>query len=392
MAFSTGGRRDSVNRTNQSFVVRQGPFTEKHLQGMLNLLHLSAVLQTPKITFPLVFELLIWLCYVGMYKYSNLVQQAHLPHISHTSFPYPLVGIYGVVITLYLIPYYRWAVPKLLYHKRYKWLLSATVLLLVFFCVYNNAAIAWLFSRFTNGQLHLYFERLSRARFVNFDLLLTDLLAFFCLAFARYSHNNETLRRKIETDHLSLQLGMLKAQLQPHFLFNTLNGLYAMSLAGAAETPRYILLLSQMMQYILYDCDQEQVNLNDELNFMQGYFELEQKKFPGADIKLRVEGSTDGINLPPLLFLPLMENSFKHGRHKITDQALVHATLKVTQRQTIFTIVNDVLPHTSAAAKGGIGLVNLEKRLTLYYPEGKHHLAVTHSPNTYQAVLTIQHA
>jgi len=342
-----------------------------------------------------VFELLIWLCYVGMYKYSYLIEQAHLPHISNSSFPYLEICLYGIAITLYFIPYYRWVVPKLLDQSRYWWLFLATVVLLLFFSILNNAAMGWLFMQFTKGPLHHYFYLLNQARFVDFNLLVTDLLAFFCLAFARFSHQNEMIRRKVETDHLNLQLSMLKAQLQPHFLLNTLNGLYGMSLTGSKETPRYILLLSQMMQYILYDCDRERVNMEGELTFMKGYFEMEQKKFPGADIKLEVTGSTGSIHVPPLLFLPLIENSFKHGRHKLTDSAAVNASLKMQGEQVVFTIVNDVLPKVAPdeeATKGGIGLSNLEKRLELYYPDGRHQLAVTEDEHTYTATLTLKHS
>ncbi len=346
----------------------------------------------PKLTFPLVFELLIWLCYVGMYKYSYLVQQANLPHIKGASFPYLEICGYSFAITLYLIPYYRWVVPKLLDRKQYGFLFVATAILLLLFSVWNNAFIAWLFMQYAYGPLHHYFNLLHQARFVDFNLLVTDLLAFFCLAFARFSHHNEEIRRQIETDHLNLQLSMLKAQLQPHFLFNTLNGLYGMSLTGAKDTPRYILLLSQMMQYILYDCDQEKVDINDELTFMNGYFELEQKKFPTAKITFEATGKMSGIRLPPLLFLPLIENSFKHGRHKITDNAMVAAKLKVHNNHIEFSIVNEVLPQISSPEKeqkGGIGLYNLNKRLELYYPGRHHQLTVNRNEFTYSAIMSL---
>lgn len=370
-------------------------FIENNLHRITNLLHLSIVLKRTKLTFPLVFELLIWLFYVGMYKYSYLIEQAHLPHISNSSFPYFEVCLYGLAITLYLIPYYRWAVPKLLDQRRYWWLTGITVVLLLFFSIWNNAAIARVFMQFTNGPLHRYFDLLNQARYIDFNLLVTDLLAFFCLAFARFSYQNEVMRRKIETDHLALQLSMLKAQLQPHFLFNTLNGLYGMSLTGSKETPRYILLLSQMMQYILYDCDKERVDMDGELIFMQGYFELEQKKFPGAQINFEAAGSMGNIRIPPLLFLPLIENSFKHGRHKLTDDAKVNATLEMQGDHVVFSIVNDVLPMvnpTEKAPKGGIGLRNLQKRLALYYPDGRHKLAVVQDEYNYTATLTLKHS
>ncbi|KQM47068.1 sensor histidine kinase [Chryseobacterium sp. Leaf201] len=352
------------------------------------------MLKIPKFTFPVVFEWLIWLFYVGIYKYSYFVEQSDLPHIPETNFPYPEICAYGFAVTLYLIPYYRRAVPKMLESRRYGLLLISTIVLLLFFSIFNNAVIARLFMGFTNGPLHHYFNLHYKARYVDFNLLLTDFLAFSCLAFARYSYHKELINRLIETDHLKLQISMLKSQLHPHFLFNTLNGLYGISLTHSEDTPRYILILSQMMQYILYDCDQDYVEISDEIDFIKGYFELEQKKFPAANISFKVNGIANNIKIPPLLFLPLIENSFKHGRHKLIDHAEVNARLTVYDDHTEFIISNDVLPEIlliNKEKKGGIGLANLHQRLNLYYSGHRHQMTVLQNEHTYSTTLILKH-
>ncbi|MDT3402651.1 sensor histidine kinase [Mucilaginibacter terrae] len=352
------------------------------------------MLKNIKFTFPTVFEILIWVFYVTLYKYSYLLEQSRLPHISNNDLPYLHICLYAICSSLYLVPYYRWAVPKLLDKKRYWLLLGVTLILLLVVSVYNNAAFAWLFALFTKEQpVGKYFEVLAKARFVDFNLVLTDLLAFFCIAFARFSYQNEVKRHRIETDHLQLQLSMLKTQLQPHFLFNTLNGLYGMSLTGSKDTPRFILLLSQMMQYILYDCDKETVQLGDEVSFLKGYFELEQKKFPNASISFIVPEHLDELAITPLLFLPLVENSFKHGKHKLSDNASVEAELKLTADSLIFTISNHVIDDVPVAMRsaraGGIGLINIKKRLELYYT-GKYEFTTGKNNNMYIAQLTLK--
>lgn len=352
------------------------------------------MLKIPKFTFPIVFEWLIWLFYVGIYKYSYFVEQSGLPHLSNTNFPYLEICAYSFAVTLYLIPFYRWAVPKMLEHKHYGFLLISTALLLVFFSVFNNAVIAWLFKGITRGPLHYYFTLRYQSRYVDFNLLLTDFLAFSCLAFARYSYQKEVTSRLIETDHLNLQIKVLKSQLHPHFLFNTLNGLYGISLRNPEDASHYILILSQMMQYILYDCDQDYVDMNEEIDFIKGYFELEQKKFPAAHISFNVNGTSNNIKIPPLLFLPLIENSFKHGRHKLIDHAAVNARLTIQDDHIEFIISNDVLPKIvliNEEKRGGIGLINLHKRLNLYYNRHRHQITVSHNEQTYSTTLILKH-
>ncbi|UEG51920.1 sensor histidine kinase [Mucilaginibacter daejeonensis] len=352
------------------------------------------MLKSFKITFPAVFEILVWIFYVSIYKYSYRIEHSGLPHQEGNNFPYLEICLYSIFSTLYLVPYYRWAVPRLLEKKRYWLLFCLTAVSLSLVSVYNNAAIAWIFQLFKqNGITRSYFAGLTKVRYVDLDLALTDLLAFFCVAFARYSYKSELKRHSVETDHLKLQLNMLKTQLQPHFLFNTLNGLYGMSLTGSKDTPRFILLLSNMMQYILYDCDKEFVSLADEIDFLKGYFELEQKKYPSVSIELLTPANVPDIQIPPLLFLPLVENSFKHGKHKLTDNATVMAELKIHNDRLSFSIINDMMGNAPVLPTpdrvGGIGLVNVKRRLELYY-RGMHQFITSNADGKYVAEILIE--
>lgn len=290
-----------------------------------------------------------------------------------------------------IIPYYRWAIPKLLYRKKYSAVFLITVLYFVFLTPYINISLAWLFKHISVGDPeYVYFNRLGSGYYLDWNLIVTDSIAFLSIAISRFSYHNEKMRHKVETDHLQLQLSMLKAQLQPHFLFNTLNSLYGMSLTQSKDTPRFILLLSQMMQYILYDCNQEEVSLEEEVNFLKGYFEIEQKKFPDALIQFKVPEEIPTIKMPPLLFLPLVENAFKHGRHKLENNAGVRATLTVEKDVLSFRIENEILPSKPSNSRhGGIGLVNIRKRLELYYP-GKNELQIQESGGTYTVHLMIK--
>lgn len=124
---------------------------------------------------------------------------------------------------------------------------------------------------------------------------------------------------------------------------------------------------------------------------MEGYFELEQKKYPEASISFFVHDIPPEIQLPPMLILPLIENSFKHGRHKIENNSMVSAELTVKNHKLEFQIKNDKMAITSFPSKtlhGGIGLVNIKKRMELYYPE-RHELLLTETEQSYNAKLII---
>lgn len=331
------------------------------------------MLKKTSFNFPFILEILIWIFYVAFYKYSYFLESVHLPRIPNNDFPYLEICLYAICITLCLVPYYRWAVPKLLQQKRYGWLFILTAFVFVFLMPYLQNVIAWVFEIVTRGwAVHPFFDHQFNGFFLDWNLILTDSIAFLCISFSRFSYQSEQLRHQIEMDHLQLQLSQLKSQLQPHFLFNTLNSLYGMSLTGSKETPRFILLLSQMMQYILYDCNNEKVTLKEELIFLQGYFEIEQKKFPGAKIYLEIADDLPDITVPPLLYLPLVENSFKHGRHRFEDGAGVVGRVAFYHKTLSFSIANErvlVAPVPHQSYRGGIGLSNIRQRLELYYPK-----------------------
>ena len=355
--------------------------------------------------FPLLFEVLVWLLYVGLYRYDHYVEEAarHYAH-ERSNFPFPQLILFAGLATVYVLPWYRLLLPALLRQRRYGLLAAGSLVYLWWGIKLSTWLAAALLGPVAAppvlvGFYHSYqpdWHQLLQLRQPHLSLLLTDALAFGCVAFGRFAFENEQHRRLIERDHAALQLTQLRAQLQPHFLFNTLNSIYGLSLAGSPDTPRFILLLSELMRYVLYDSGRDAIALPEEVAFLENYFEMEQRKYPGARIVLRIEGDVAGRQVPPLLLLPLVENSFKHGRHHFSDQASVEATLTATPGQLHFVIENDRLPALAAAPalpsqgrSGGIGLANIRQRLALYYPHA-HELRLSEPNGRYRAELTLR--
>ena len=353
--------------------------------------------------FPLIFEILMWGLYVGLYKYSFYLEEAAtLQPPTRANFPYPQLMLFAPLATLYVLPYYRWLVPRLLRQRHYALLAVGSLLYLWWGIKVNTWLAAALlgpvaatpaladYYRYVLVDWHQLFQRYQP----HLQLLFTDALAFGCVAFAQFAFANEQRRRLLERDHLALQLEQLKSQLQPHFLFNTLNSIYGLSLAGSPDTPRFILLLSELMRYVLYDSGKEYIALPEEITFLENYFEMEQRKYAGASITFSATGVAGAaLQVPPLLLLPLVENSFKHGRHHYSDNASVEATLNTTPGRLHFVIENDMLPEMPVAAggkrSGGIGLANIRQRLNLYYPNA-HELVLSEHDGRYRAELTLR--
>jgi hypothetical protein len=352
--------------------------------------------------FPLVFELLVWALYVGLYKYNYFMEYSRLHAADHPNFPFPQLILFAIAASLYVVPYYRWLLPTLLRRRRYAALLIVGAVFYLWWGIKLNttlAAGAFLpmaspppLTHFYQYYYQLGIKQLASPAMPYLLLLLTDFLAFSCVGFVRVAFEQEARRRQIEKEHAALQLEQLKAQLQPHFLFNTLNSIYGLSLVGSPETPRFILLLSELMRYVLYDSGREYIALPEEVTFLENYFEMEQRKYAGASICFKAEGNgLAELQVPPLLLLPLVENSFKHGRHHFSDVASVDATLTATAGTLRFVIENDMLPEpppATARRSGGIGLQNIRQRLNLYYP-GAHELRVSEHAGRYRAELTL---
>lgn len=179
-------------------------------------------------------------------------------------------------------------------------------------------------------------------------------------------------RKDLETQRMQSEIKFLKSQINPHFLFNTLNSLYALTLKKSDKAPEIVIKLSEMMRYMLYECNERRVPLYKEVNYIRNYLDLEELRQSGpSDIQFKVEGRVNDQMIAPLIFIPFLENSFKHGLNHQLDAGYVHVVLKVLGNKLLLRILNSKpgkTPVPSEKPSGGIGLVNVERRLNLLYP------------------------
>lgn len=166
------------------------------------------------------------------------------------------------------------------------------------------------------------------------------------------------------------QLRYLRAQLNPHFLFNTLNSIYSLSLQKSDRAPEVVVRLADIMRYLIYECDEDSIPLDKEIDFIRNYIEIEKIRHQ-ADIRLTVEGHTDGVRIEPFLFISFIENSFKHAMDNSFNEPFIYITIKVANGQLTLNVINSTDADLEMQAKriNGKGIAHSRSLLELLYPK-----------------------
>lgn len=172
-----------------------------------------------------------------------------------------------------------------------------------------------------------------------------------------------------EQERITAQLQLLKAQLHPHFLFNTLNNIYSFALERSSKTPQMVLKLSSLLSYMLYDCKADEVLLEKEVDVMKNYIDLEKERYGDKlDISVNIRGDIQDKYITPLLILPFLENAFKHGTSEQLEKPWMSVDIAVKDHMLQCKVVNSKNEWVPFS-ENGVGIQNLKQRLQLLYPE-----------------------
>lgn len=194
---------------------------------------------------------------------------------------------------------------------------------------------------------------------------------------------------RAEEERLHAELAYLKAQINPHFLFNTLNSIYSLTLEKSDRAPAAIVRLSSMMRYVLLDTGKGKVPLEQEINYLADYINLQQTRFESfLQIDFSVTGRPEGKKIIPLLLIPFVENAFKHGVNP-EEPAPIHIRIIIEDRQLQLQVSNrKVAIQPPSTDPGGLGIPNTQQRLDIFYP-GQHTLLIEDNPATFAISLTL---
>ena len=227
----------------------------------------------------------------------------------------------------------------------------------------------------------------SQMEFFLFTFIILGISTIFKIITDWIRHQN--VKRELERQTMRSELRFLKSQINPHFLFNTLNNLYALTLKKSDKAPEIVLKLSEMMRYMLYECNERRVPLRKEVNYLSNYLDLERLR-QGKNMKIdfTLNGNVGNQKIAPLMFIPFLENSFKHGLNQVAE-GFVHIHIDVQDYELEMSIENSkpAIPKMNHRS-GGIGLQNVQRRLDLLYPE-QYELKIDNQPEKYIVHLKI---
>lgn len=202
---------------------------------------------------------------------------------------------------------------------------------------------------------------------------------------------SERSKKKLAEEKLSAELNFLKSQVHPHFLFNTLNNLYALTLIKSDKTSDVVLKLSGVLDYMIYKSNEQFVSLSNELEMLGNYVELEKLRYnERLDLEYVITGETAGYQIAPLILLPFVENSFKHGASNDRANPKISIKLKTDKKYLQLNVVNSIKGEgiKDESLHVGIGLKNVRRRLELIYP-GAHNLEVEKTDSEFKVKLVI---
>ncbi|HMW39825.1 MAG: histidine kinase [Saprospiraceae bacterium] len=326
-------------------------------------------------------QIMIWmilfliLAYIGPehWKLTHLIAWAFL----NTLF-------YIVVANLNLYLYF----PKFLQSNSFILFISA----LIGTCLIASPLKLWINQFLCQSESSPCAEWITDPKFHFISLLIVgSVSSLIRIPFDWLRVQNE--KKTLQTRTIESELQFLKNQINPHFLFNTLNNLYALTLKKSEYAPDMVLKLSDMLRYMLYECNETVVPLSKEIQYIRNYLDLEKLRLSReANIQLNIEGDSEGIKVAPLLFIPFIENSFKHGLRNHQGAAFINIYFGISNELN-FQIINsksmDMPGFGRSKPSGGIGLTNVRKRLELIYPD-MHRLNISDEPDQFIINLTLK--
>ncbi len=278
-------------------------------------------------------------------------------------------------------------IPRFYLRKRYLWYFASLLLAILGIVILHSYLD---FAYFWNRRLPVpedwpFSERLwERGRFpliapifFKTAVFLSCTLASTLYESTRLANQQERRTQLLEKEKLATEVQFLKSQINPHFLFNALNNVYTLSLIRSERTPEVVMKLSEMLRYMLYESGQARVPLQKEVRYIRHYIALQQMKQPRPlAVETDLPDVGEQLMVAPLLFAPIVENGFKHGKIGADEHSWIRIDLAVQNGELDFHVSNTIPPKFSdRSSKGGIGLKNIQRRLELLYPH-RHHLSI----------------
>jgi two-component system, LytTR family, sensor kinase len=317
---------------------------------------------------------------------------------------YTLAGFISSIIVAQILTSYLtvlvW-IPRFLYRRQYLWFGLSYIGMLGLTGVVMGKVLAFIASTGTARRNNAYEDYTNEGIVAFYSLMLiifaNVMIASAKIAYDRFQTENvskqlEKEKLELEKEKLTTELKFLKAQINPHFLFNSLNSIFNLISKNPEQAKELLLKFSEMLRYHLYETDVEKIPLEMELSYIRSYASMEKiRKGKNIDIHFAVQESVGYIEIVPLVLLTFVENAFKHVSHHLNKSNQVSIVLEKKAEWLCCTVINtkETLPRQTAGQPGGIGMMNVKRRLELVYP-ATHELLINEEQETYTVNLKLK--
>ncbi|AYD46980.1 sensor histidine kinase [Arachidicoccus soli] len=340
----------------------------------------------------LVFTLVFWACFL-MLPFIFFPHNPSRPAFESKRF----IALY-IFSNLYLVGFYYFnsgvLIPKLLAKRK----AGLYFLSILFFFLIYLAAFYWMWNssvetiNFFKEHPRMFKRRNWLYNFFSLGPIMMFLLAFTFSSVskivARWFYA-ERVKEEISKQQLETELSLLRSQVNPHFLFNTLNSIYSLTLTNSEKAPDAVMRLSRIMRYTLEEAQSEFVPLEDELAFINSYLELQKiRATDKVQVLYEVKGNDGDIKIPPLLLIPFIENAFKYGV-SARNRTVIKVIIKVENKFLFFNCENDIVPNIAMHQGTGLGIANVRRRLELLYKRN-YTLDIINSDDKYKVALHLE--
>jgi hypothetical protein len=334
------------------------------------------------------WHILFWVCYIAMYTAIYGYFEDNYGAEFFWAMAYLPIKIAATYFTMYYI------IPRYFLKKKY---VAATLLTI------SIIVLAGFIQRFLDYYVFypVYAYEFMAGSPFNIPKSIKNVLSIYpavalgaFIKITKHFYNEESKSQELRQQKLQAELNFLKGQIHPHFLFNTLNNLYALTLKKSDNSPEVVLKLSELLSFMLYECNSRTVPLSKELKLIENYIALEKIRYDDRlTISYETEGDVSKNQIPPMLLLPFVENAFKHGTSDSIDEVWVNIHIKVNDQSLSLSVQNsngyDTLEKGEFEYQKGIGLKNVQRRLELLY-ENHYVLETNDTEQQYSVSLTIE--
>lgn len=301
-------------------------------------------------------------------------------------------GYYGLInISIFYINYML-LIPQLVRERKKYALYIISIVLLIIFMSLLKTLVAFLYSDIVLTHINDHTSKKVITEIPQYIFSAVFTSGFFIvisslIKFAVDWFGNEQVQRKLESEKKDMEIQFLKSQLNPHFLFNSLNNIYSLAYQKSDKTADAVLKLSEIMRYMIYESNDSWVSLSKEIEYVKSYIELQKLRFKdGAAVELTINGEIDDQPIVPLILISFVENAFKHGVANDPKDP-IRINLIANQKILHFSITNKK-NNFNKDEMGGVGLNNVERRLQLLYPE-RYKLNIVNTPTHYTSELML---